>query len=249
MKLSFQLVLIFSSVFLKSNAQQDSVSIPDPDEFQRHSHFYIGAPFINFNVTHHPQLKQALNAQGIHYNAIQFNTIASYGGSLQQGRYKFGLEAIYGLPGSDTKKQTKVTGSYIAYMLNAGYAVLFERNRQYFINIGVGRVESAVSVYTTDASQILAFNNLLSTPIVGQSPALVHRNTFFELSLERTIRPTRPVSLNPVFRIGYRIGVNTVPWKTDNNIRLSNAPVDRIHQVFIQSIFVISKSHKRKLKN
>lgn len=242
------LPLIFLSSFLKSNAQQDSVNIPDPDEFQRHSHIYIGAPFVNFNITHYPQLKQALNAQGIKYNAVQFNTIASYGGALQRGRYKFGVEAIYGLPGSDTEKQTKVTGSYIAYMLNAGYAVIFERNRQYFINIGVGRIESTVSVYTTDASQTLAFDNLLSTPIVGQSPALIHKNTFFEISLERTLRPTRPVSLNPVFRIGYRLGINTVPWKTDNNIRLSNAPVDRIHQVFIQSIFVISKSRKRKSK-
>ena len=240
--------LVFLSSFLKSNAQQDSVSIPDPDEFQRHSHVYIGAPFVNFNVTHYPHLKQAFNRQGIGYSAVQFNTIASYGGALQLGRYKFGVEAIYGLPGNATKKQTKVTGSYIAYALNAGYAILFERNRQYFINIGVGRVESNVSVYTTDASQTLAFNNLLSTPIVGQSPALVHKNTFLEISLERTIRPTRPVSLNPVFRIGYRMGINTVPWKTDNNILLSNAPVDRIHQVFIQSIFVISKSHKRKSK-
>lgn len=248
MKLSFLLFLTLSGIFLQSKAQQDSVVIPDPDDFQRHSHVYIGAPFINFNITHYPQLKQALNTQGIEYNAVQFNTIASYGGALQQGRYKFGIEAIYGLPGSDTKKQTKVTGSYIAYMLNAGYAVLFERNRQYFINIGVGRVESTVSVYSTDTPQTLAFNNLLSTPIVGQSPALVHKNTFLEISLERTIRPTRPVSLNPVFRIGYRLGINTVPWKTDNNISLTNAPVDRIHQVFIQSIFVISKSHKRKSK-
>jgi hypothetical protein len=248
MKLSLLFLLILLSVFNESNAQQDSVIIPDPDEFQRHSHLYIGAPYINFNVTHYPHLKQAFNSQGIGYSAVQFNTIASYGGALQQGRYKFGVEALYGLPGSDTKKQNKVTGSYISYSLNAGYALIFERNRQYFINIGVGRIESSVSVYTTDASQTLAFNNLLSTPVVGQSPALIHKNTFFEISLERTIRPTRPVSLNPVFRIGYRLGLNTVPWKTDNNIRLSNAPVDRMHQVFIQSIFVISKSHKRKPK-
>ncbi len=248
MKLFCLFPLIFFGTFVKSNAQQDSVAIPDPDEFKWHSHIYIGAPFVNFNVTHYPHLRQAFKSQGVGYSAVQFNTIASYGGALQGGRYKFGVEAIYGLPGSDTKKQTKVTGSYIAYLLNAGYAVFFERNRQYFINIGVGRVESTASVYTTDASQTLAFNNLLSTPIVGQSPALVHKNTFFELSLERTIRPSRPVSLNSVFRIGYRLGINTVPWKTDNNILLSNAPVDRIHQVFIQSIFVISKSHKRKSK-
>ncbi|AEI47815.1 hypothetical protein [Runella slithyformis] len=248
MKLSFLLFLILSGTLLKSNAQQDSVVIPDPDEFQRHSHFYIGAPFINFNATHYPHLRQAFKSQGIGYSAVQFNTIASFGGALQRGRYKLGAEAIYGLPGSDTKKPTKVTGSYIAYSLNAGYAVIFERNRQYFINIGVGRVESTVSVYSTDTPQTLAFNNLLSAPIVGQSPALVHKNTFLEVSLERTIRPTRPVSLNPVFRIGYRLGINTVPWKTDNNISLTNAPVDRIHQVFVQSIFVISKSHKRKLK-
>ena len=248
MRLLFLFFLIFLGTFIKSNAQQDSVIIPDPDEFQRHSHFYIGAPFINFNGTHYPHLKQAFNSQGIGYLTVQFNTIASYGSALQRSRYKFGAEAIYGLPSTDTKKQTKVTGSYIAYSLNAGYTVIFERNRQYFINIGIGRIESAVSVYSTDASQAVAFNNLLSTSIVGQSPALVHKNTFFEISLERTIRLTRPVSLNPVFRIGYRMGLNTVPWKTDNNIRLSNAPVDRMHQVFIQSIFVISKSHKRKSK-
>jgi hypothetical protein len=245
----FTFILAFCMV-LKSAAQQDSVVIPDPNQYEWNSHAYIGAPVVNLSFSNFSQLKNTLNNQGIAFPAIQSNTIASYGVAFQKRRYKFGVEGFYGIPSTITnlKKATKTNGSFVSYNFNAGYAIFFERNRQWFLNMGIGRIESTVNISSTANTQTLNFNNLLAASTTGQSPTLSHKNTFFEISVERTYRPKRPITFNPVFRLGYRLGVNSVPWTTDANFTTINAPTDRINQLFFQSIFVISNNHLKKTK-
>lgn len=243
----FTFVISFCWAF-KSAAQQDSVVIPEPKEYEWNSHFYIGAPFVNFSFNNYPQLKNTLNNQGISFPIIQSNSIASYGVAIQKRRYKLGFEGFYGLPSTnrDSKKITKTNWHFITYNLNLGYAIFFERNRQWFMNVGIGRIESTVNISSTINPQNVNFNNLLTTSTTGQSPTLSHKNIFFEVSVEQTYRPKRPITFNPVFRLGYRVGVNSVPWTTDANFTTTNAPTDRINQLFFQSIFVISNNHLKK---
>lgn len=241
-------LLITLSTYNLSFAQQDSVVIPDPNQFYRNSHLYLGPPFINSALTIIPRLNNAFQSQGIPFSTLDLNAIASYGMAEQRGRFKIGVDVSYGIPSTSTKNQAKKTTSLFAYGFNAGYALIFERNRQYFINVGIGRIEYNLKSYTISNNQLVAFNNLLTTPISGLSPDLSLKNTFCEIFVESINRPKRPISFNSVVRLGCRLGVNPVPWKAENNITLLNAPSSRVIQVFIQGIFVVSKNREKETK-
>jgi opacity protein-like surface antigen len=244
MKSSLIILLLSICPFIKSAAQQDSVVIPEPKQYEWNSHLYIGAPLNNFSFSNYSQLKNTLNNQGISFPAIKLNNTASFGIAIQKRRYKFGFEGTYGLPSTNAnqKKATKTSLSFVSYNFNAGYALIFERNTQWFLNVGVGVIESTLHVSSTSNTQTVNFNTLLTAASVGYSPVLSHVNPFLDISIEQTFRPKRPISFNPVFRLGYRVGVNSLPWKTDANFTTLNAPTDRINQLFFQSIFVISNN-------
>ena len=240
----FTFVVAFCMV-LKGAAQKDSVVIPEPKEYEWNSHLYIGAPFTNFSFSNYSQLKNTLNNQGISFPSIQHSNTSSFGIAIQKRRYKFGFEGTYGLPNTNTdkKKTTKTSLSFVSYNFNAGYALIFERNTQWFLNVGVGVIESTLHVSSTSNTQTVNFNTLLTASTTGQVPILAHTNPFLDISIEQTYRPKRSITFNPVFRLGYRVGVNSLPWKTDANFTTINAPTDRINQLFFQSIFVISNNH------
>lgn len=248
MKTYFFTFIISFCIVLKATAQQDSVVIPEPKEYEWNSHLYIGAPINNFSFSNYSQLKNTLNNQGISFPAIKLNNTTSFGIAIQKRRYKFGFEGTYGLPSTNTNrtKATKSSFSFVSYNLNAGYALVFERNTQWFLNVGLGVIESKIHISSTRNIQTVNFNTLLTASAVGYSPVLSHTNPFLDISVEQTFRPKRPISFNPVFRLGYRIGVNSLSWKTDANFTTLNAPTDRINQLFFQSIFVISNNHFKK---
>lgn len=233
-----------------SLAQKDSVVIPDPDEYDWSTHLYLGAPYINMSIGNYAQLKNALNRQGIDFGRFQANSMASYGFGIQRQRVKIGLEILYGFNSSYTSKKTATQTrlGFQAWSVTVGYGLVRQRNRQWFLNAGIGSQETRVNVYktgTASSAPTVSFDNLLNSPTVGYSPTLLHQNTFLELSLEHTFRPKRPVSFNPVVKFGYRYGLKPKSWGSDANISFQNAPADRLNQFFVQSIFVMSKNHKK----
>jgi|GEM_PF-1666258 len=229
-------------------AQIDSVVIPDPDEYEWNTHLYLGAPYINLSFSNFSQLRNSLNQQGAKFSQLQDNSLASYGFSVQKRRVKVGLDVVYGLANSKTDKNTATNSrlGFQAFSVTLGYGLIVRRNRQWFVNVGIGSQETRVNVYKTGTSTpAISFGSLLTTPLVGQSPTLLHKNTFLELSVEHMFRPKRPVSFNPVVKVGYRYGTKAKSWGTDANLSFQNAPTDRLNQFFVQSIFVLSKNHKK----
>jgi hypothetical protein len=229
-------------------AQIDSVVIPDPDEYEWNSHLYLGAPYINLSLSSFVQLRNSLNQQGARFSQLQDNSLASYGFSAQKRRVKIGLDVVYGLANSKTDKNTATNSrlGFQVFSLTLGYGLILRRNRQWFVNVGMGSQETRVNIYKTAATvPSVSFDDLLTSPTGGQSPTLLHKNTFLELSVEHMFRPKRPISFSPVVKFGYRYGTKPTSWGTDANLSFQNAPVDRLNQFFVQSIFVVSKNYKK----
>ena len=190
-------------------AQIDSVVIPDPDEYDWSSHLYLGAPFINNSIGSYTHLRNSLNQQGLGFARLQGNSMASYGFGIQKRRVKIGLDVVYGLANSKTDKNTATNSrlGFQAFSVTLGYGLILRRNRQWFVNVGIGSQETRVNIYKTGATTpSVSFDDLLTSPMVGQSPTLLHKNTFLELSVEHMFRPKRPISFNPVVKFGYRYG-------------------------------------------
>ena len=229
-------------------AQIDSVMIPDPDEYDWSSHLYLGAPFINNSIGSYTHLRNSLNQQGLGFARLQGNSMASYGFGIQKRRVKIGLDVVYGLTNSQTNKNTATKSrlGFQAFSVTLGYGLILRRSRQWFVNVGMGSQETRVNIYKTGATTpSVSFDDLLTSPTVGQSPTLLHKNTFLELSVEHMFRPKRPISFNPVVKFGYRYGTKPTSWGTDANLSFQNAPADRLNQFFVQSIFVLSKNYKK----
>ena len=229
-------------------AQIDSVVIPDPDEYEWNSHLYLGAPFINNSIGNYAHLRSSLNQQGIGFARLQNNSMASYGFGIQKRRFKIGLNVEYGLVNSQTNKNTATKSrlGFQAFSVTLGYGLILRRNRQWFVNVGMGSQDTRVNIYKTAATvPSVSFDDLLTSPTGGQSPTLLHKNTFLELSVEHMFRPKRPISFSPVVKFGYRYGIKPTSWGTDANLSFQNAPADRLNQFFIQSIFVVSNNHKK----
>jgi hypothetical protein len=244
------LVCLFISVGIVHSVfgQQDSVIIPDPNRYENHFHFYSIPPLMGLTFTNYPAMREVLKKQGISYPSFGRNV--GIGLALQKKHWKAGFISEYSLITTSFNQQQITKVNMVSTNVHAGYAFYYGRNLEWFFNIGIGGISTNLTVQKTQpsSSQAVSINTLFANPLAGYSPNLFHKNTFGEISIERTYRPKRPMSFNANFKLGYRVGINKAIWTTDNAIKLSDSPSDRMSQVFIQSIFVVSKNREKETK-
>ncbi|WP_428653195.1 hypothetical protein [Runella sp.] len=241
--LLFLLILLFA--YKKSNAQPDSVMIPDPNRFEHSFQFYFIPPLMGVSYTIYPNLKEIIKAQKASFPSLGQNV--GYGMGFQKQRWKVGAMIEYSLLNNASDPQIITETNIHTADLNVGYAFYYGRNIGWFINIGLGEINYNLRLQEINLSsnQIIPINDLFASPSIGTSPRLFHKNTFGEISVERTYRPKRPMSFNVNLKIGYRLGINSTPWESERKITLLNAPSDRVNQVFVQCIFVLGRNREK----
>lgn len=243
---------LFVFLFISAHsaiAQQDSVVIPDPNKYAFSFHIYLSTPFNNYTFTRSGAIGAYLKSKNL--NAPSFQFPFYFGGAYQWKRWKLGADFIYSVPAYKVSHTNGITvkNNFNSVAAILGYAFVYDRNRVWFLNMGIGRLSRYINLEKSQNTQTLQMDDFLNPPLTGISPTLLHSNAFYEICLEKVYRTKRMNTVSPVLRFGLRGGLDKVSWKTTSNISIANAPVERVFQVFLQTIFAISTSTVRKEKS
>lgn len=144
-------------------------------------------------------------------------------------------------PSSTSLVSRQLNAGYLGAMI--GYDVVNARNRRVYINAGIGGFGYEFSIYR-QTTQPVSFQNMLQqTPSVSV-PSLLLTNTYWDVSVEYCQREKRRRSAQTVLRVGYRRGIRPEPFTSDA-FQLTNAPTDRISQVYIQAGYCFSSNYTK----
>lgn len=180
-------------------------------------------------------------------SGVLVNLFFHYGVGLRFNRTKVLLQYGSGLKGSEASDPASTTGT--TYVLqnsvanyttvSVGYDLVNSRNRRLYLNAGIGGMSYGFTIFRR-TNQVLSFPAILQTSQAGNVSSLLLRNvTYLDINLEYTQREKRKRSAQWVTRLGYRNGLRARMYESQAFV-LTNAPRERVRQIYLQLLFSLS---------
>lgn len=197
-------------------------------------------------LTRLPTLRSFFSANQIRLDA-SLVLFCHFGFGVRFNRLKllaqngFGLSSKTEDPISANKPDEFVAQTTVANYtgLFLGYDVLNARNRRLYVNVGLGGLEYGFNIYKR-SNQTVPFQSILQTGQSGVVSSLLLRNVgYLDVNVEYAYREKRKLSIEYAIRLGYRSGTYAKAYESEAYL-LTNAPKDRIGQIYLQTTLSLS---------
>lgn len=247
-RLLFTLLLTTQVALGQADDSTATLSIPPKSDYK---YGLIGDFGLSPTLTLLPTIRSFFRDNQIRPDA-SLALFLHFGFGVRLRRFKLLVQNGFGTKDTKTYSDLPATGfesvaqnSVANYTgLLVGYDVVNSRNRRLYVNIGIGGMEYGFNIFRR-TNQAVPFQTILQTGQTGTLSSLLLRNVgYVDVNLEYAHRERRKRGIDVVTRLGYRSGTYTKAYESDA-FQLTDAPKDRIGQIYLQTSLSLSTNNNK----